>query len=63
MGLEQFQGQTLRLLNALNIVRIGGLKVRFALATIVFETFELILSVSNAIVAREKRTFKPLSSL
>ena len=33
---------TLRLLNALNS-EDRGLKVRFSLATIVFETFELIL--------------------
>ena len=33
---------TLRLLNALNS-EDTGLKVRFSLATIVFETFELIL--------------------
>ena len=35
-------GLTLRLLNALNS-EDRGLKVRFSLATIVFETFELIL--------------------
>ena len=35
-------GITLRLLNALNS-EDRGLKVRFSLATIVFETFELIL--------------------
>ena len=35
-------GQTLRLLNALNS-EDRGLKVRFSLATIAFETFELIL--------------------
>ena len=50
------------MLNALNS-EDKGLKVRFSLAMIAFETFELIISLSNAIVAREKRTFKPLSSL
>ena len=38
----QINGNSLRLLNALNSEG-RGLKVRFSLATIVFETFELIL--------------------
>ena len=39
-----------------------GLKVRFSLATIVFETFELILCQMLSSQGK-KRTFKPLSSL
>ena len=39
-----------------------GLKVRFSLAMIVFETFELILCQMPSSQG-EKRTFKPLSSL
>ena len=38
----RLRGRTLRLLNALNS-EDRGLKVRFSLATIAFETFELIL--------------------
>ena len=53
--------QTLRLLNALNS-EDRGLKVRFSLATIVFETFELILC-QMLLSQGKKRTFKPLSSL
>ena len=49
------------MLNALNS-EDGGLKVRFSLATIAFDR-ESAQMLSNAIVAREKRTFKPLSSL
>ena len=51
----------LRLLNALNS-EDRGLKVRFSLATIVFETFELILCQMLSSQGK-KRTFKPLSSL
>ena len=42
MGYRHRNDSTLRLLNALNS-EDRGLKVRFSLATIVFETFELIL--------------------
>ena len=48
---------TLRLLNALNS-EDRGLKVRFSLATIVFETFELILCQVLSSQGK-KRTFKP----
>ena len=40
----------------------GGLKVRFSLATIAFDR-ESAQMLSNTVIAREKRTFKPLSSL
>ena len=52
---------TLRLLSALNS-EDRGLKVRFSLATIAFETFELILFQMLSSQGK-KRTFKPLSSL
>ena len=51
----------MRLLNALNS-EDRGLKVRSSLATIVFETFELILCQMLSSQGK-KRTFKPLSSL
>ena len=51
----------MRLLNALKS-EDRGLKVRFSLATIVFETFELILCQMLSSQGK-KRTFKPLSSL
>ena len=56
-----FPTETLRLLNALDS-EDRGLKVRFSLATIVSETFELILCQMLSSQG-EKRTFKPLSSL
>ena len=52
---------SLRLLNALNS-EVRGLKVRFSLAMIVFETFELILCQMLSSQGK-KRTFRPLSSL
>ena len=56
-----FLTNSLRLLNALNS-EDRGLKARFSLATIVFETFELILCPMLSSQGK-KRTFKPLSSL
>ena len=51
----------MRLLNALNS-EDRGLKVRFSLAMIVSETFELILCQMLSSQGK-KRTFRPLSSL
>ena len=60
---EQKNTITLRLLNALSS-EDRGLKVHFSLATIVFETFELIVcQMLSSQGKNEKRTFKPLSSL
>ena len=58
---NRLRGGTLRLLNALNS-EDRGLKVRFSLAMIVFETFELILCQMLSSQGK-KRTFRPLSSL